>query len=111
MQYLVKGTFIDPGALLPAEQLAKMIENVVFPSLEKLAKFESERKVVAGGLLVGDRAAAFIVEAKDNLEVDSILHELPFWGLVKWEVAALQPFKSRIATDKKLLDQMKVLVA
>ena len=52
MQYLVHGEFVDPGALLPPQQLGQIVENAVIPSLETLAK---DKRVLAGGILAGTR--------------------------------------------------------
>lgn len=48
-RYLVTGEYVDPGPLLPPEQLVQMVEEMVLPSLEALAKLE-ERKFSAAVL-------------------------------------------------------------
>jgi hypothetical protein len=48
---------VEVGALLPPEQLAGILNNVVLPSLEMLAQWE-ESGTVRGGILAGQRAGA-----------------------------------------------------
>jgi hypothetical protein len=55
--------YVDPGPLLPPQQLAQMIEQSVLPGFEALEKLKAEKKVLAGGVVVGARTLAFIVDA------------------------------------------------
>jgi hypothetical protein len=104
MQFLVRGTLMDPEGPLPKEQIVKMLEYVVATSLAKLMRLEQERKVIGGGIPVGDRGVTFIVEAKDGLEADAILRDLPLSDVTSWNVTPLQPFRARIGNDHKLLE-------
>jgi hypothetical protein len=45
--------------------------------------------------------------AQSNEEVDKMLGELPFWGLVNWNVTPLIPFRSAIERDRKAAEAMK----
>jgi hypothetical protein len=106
-RYLVTGEFVDPGALLPPQQLAQLIEKLVLPSFEAMAKLEEKKKILGGGLFAGARAGAFILDVASNSEVNQILQGLPFWGLVKWTVTPLQEYRERAADEKKAIEQMK----
>jgi hypothetical protein len=59
--YLVTGEYVDPGPLLPPQQVVKMLEQLVIPSFDALSKLEKEKKILGGGIIAGARAAAFIV--------------------------------------------------
>jgi hypothetical protein len=50
IQYLVTGEFIDPGPLLPPDQLAGMIRQAILPSHDVLTNLKSEGKLIAGGM-------------------------------------------------------------
>ncbi len=50
MQYLVTREFIDPGPLLPPDQLAAMIQQLIVPSHDALTYLKSEEKLIAGGM-------------------------------------------------------------
>ena len=107
MQYLVTGEFIDPGPLLPPDQLAGMIRQAVIPSHDALINLKSEGKLIAGGYAVGERAAAFIFEVASNEELDSLLQSLPYWGLVKMKATPLQDVEGRRERDRQQAEQIE----
>src|SRR5829696_3113657 len=53
MQYLVTGEFIDPGPLLPPDQLAGMIRQAVLPSHDVLTNLKAEGNSPLKNALVG----------------------------------------------------------
>lgn len=110
MLYLVTGEFIDPGPMLSPQQLAPLLENSILPSLDALAKLEKEKKVLAGGILVGERAGVMIVEASSNEELDQLIQSLPFWGLLKWKVTPLNSFSARAVQDRQGMERLKKMV-
>ncbi len=107
MQYLVTQEFVDPGPLLPPDRFLGMLRSAVLPGHEALINLKSEGKVVAGGFPVGERAIAFIVEADSPKELDSLLQEIPFWGIVKTKVTALQDFEDRGDQDRQFAEQLE----
>ena len=107
MQYLVRMDFVDPGPLLPIEQYAGMMRQAVLPGHEALINLKSEGKILAGGYPVGERAIAFIVEADSPKELDSLLMEIPFWGITKTKVTPLQDFEDRRDQDQQAAEQME----
>jgi len=104
MLYLVLGEFIE-NSVTP-EAFPQVWEGVIRPSLESLAKMVDEKKL-SGGISVGQRAGAFMIEAQSNEELGTILGNLPFWGLVKWNVTPLQSIRSAIERDRKAVEAMK----
>ncbi len=107
MQYLVTQELVDPGPLLPPDQLLGMYRSAVLPGHEALINLKSEGKVIAGGYPVGERAIAFIVEADSPKELDSLLLEIPFWGIVKTKVTSLQDFEDRRDKDRQFAEQLE----
>jgi len=105
-RYLVTGEYVDPGPLLPPEQLVQMLENQVLTSFDALATLEDQKKVL-GGIVCGGRAGAFIVDVASNTELNQLLQGLPFWGIVKWTSVPLQPFRERAADERKMMEQVK----
>ena len=83
MLYLVSAEFIENS--VTAEAFPQVWEGVIRPSLESLAKMADEKKLT-GGISAGQRAGAFVIDAQSNEEVGTMLGNLPFWGLVKWNV-------------------------
>ena len=106
MKYLVVGDFIDPGPMMPPPQVAQMLETAILPSLDMLAKWETDNRI-HGGIFVGDRKGVFVIEAESNEEVDKMIMSLPMWGLLKWTVSPLHTFAGRAAQDKMNAEKIK----
>ena len=106
MKYLVNMESIETG-LLPPQQMAELMERKILPSIEAVVKLEGEKKILAGGGLVGKRAGVVIIEADSNEEVDQIITGLPFSGLMKVEVIPLQSFSKVAAKARENLKQIK----
>jgi muconolactone delta-isomerase len=107
MQYLVTMDFVDPGPLLAPQQFLGMVRQAVLPGHEALSNLKSEGKIVAGGFPLGERAIAFILELDSPEELDSLLMRIPFWGIVKTKVTALQPFEDRHDQDRQFAEQLE----
>jgi muconolactone delta-isomerase len=110
MQYLVTGEFIDPGPLLPPDQIAGILRQAVLPSHDVLTNLKSEGKLIAGGYAVGERAAAFIFEVDSNEELDALLQGLPYWGLVKMKATPLQDIEGRRERDRQQAEQIEQMM-
>ena len=107
MRYLVTGTYVEPGPLLPPQQVVQMLEQVVIPSLESMVALEKEKKIVAGGILTGAREGVFIIEASSHEEVTRTLMNLPFWGLLTWQVNPIESFEFRAKLEHEGVARMK----
>jgi muconolactone delta-isomerase len=105
MRYLVFGRM--EMELPPVEEMERFLNERVHPTLNALAKFESEGKVLGGGVPVGERALAFIVEASSHDEIDRMVRELPLWGLLNWEVTPLQTFEARMAFEREFVKRFR----
>ena len=105
-QYLVLGKG-GPGLGTPEEGLA-LLENFVLPTLDQLGANDA---VLAGGLPVGERALAFIIEAESNAAADEMIRQLPMWSLITWEVTPLQSFAARAAIERGTVEHLKEMLA
>jgi len=105
MRYLVVGSG-GPGFGSP-EEAVEVLDSVVLPSFDELVQLEKKKKIVAGGLPVGDRAFVFIVEAKSNDELDNLLRKIPMWGSLDWEVTPLQTFAARAKQERQSVREYK----
>jgi muconolactone delta-isomerase len=88
MHFLVTIDGSDIGVGMPPERLAKVVEQMVVPSMEKLVQWEQEGRVHGGGYTAA-RGGVFIMEADSSEEVDQLITSLPHWGLVKVDVKPL----------------------
>ena len=105
MKYLVTGSD-GPGFATPKEAL-QLLEDIVLPSLDALNRLQAEKRILAGGLKVGERAFVFVAEAESNEKLDRMLREIPFWGMVKWEVTPLEGFDTRAAEERVMTARLK----
>ena len=88
MRFLVTIDGSDLGVGMPPERLAHVIDQMVVPSIEKLAQWEQEGRIHGGGYTAA-RAGAFMIDADSSEEVDRLVTSLPYWGLVKVDVKPL----------------------
>ena len=66
MQFLVQMTLADSGRAGTAQDGVTLIEQLIVPTPELCRKFERERKILAGCLVVGCVALALILEADSS---------------------------------------------
>ncbi len=107
MRYFVKGEYVELGAVLAPEDFVHMIENLVIPSFETMAKLENEKKILASGIVSGARAGMFIIDVASNTELTALLQSFQFWGILKWDVIPLDSPEDRIVVEKQLLENVK----
>jgi muconolactone delta-isomerase len=105
MKYLVVASG-GPGFASP-EEASKVLKTIILPSFDHLMKLEKQKKILAGGLPVGERAFMFIVEASSNDALDQMLRKIPMWGVLDWEVTPLQTFAGRAAQEKTFVKGLK----
>jgi len=105
MKYLVV-TSGGPGFAYPEEAL-EVLQSVILPSFKEILSLEKRKKIIAGGVPVGERTIVFIAEAKSNDELDQMLRKLPMWGELDWEVTPLQTFNGRVKQERQAVKELK----
>ncbi len=105
MRYLVIASE-GPGFSTPQEAL-QVLEKAVLPNFDALMRLEADKKIIAGGLPVGERKFVFILEASSNEEGDQILRDLPAWGVLKWQVTPLQSLEGRAQKERSVVSELK----
>lgn len=104
MLYLVEFEATEAGAPTTRDQAVALLEQLIIPSLENLAK---DGKIRAGGLFVGARAGVLIVAASSHDEVTDLVRALPAWGVWGWKVTPLESFAHRADVEKKMVRQLR----
>jgi hypothetical protein len=97
MLYLV--TASEGPGFESEEEAAYVLQNIIIPSFEEIIKLKKKKRILAGGLPVGERAFVFIAEADSNDELDRMLRGIPMWGMLEWEAVPLQSFEGRAAIE------------
>lgn len=108
MKYLVVASG-GPGFASP-EEAVEVLEDIILPSFRELMALEKRKKIITGGLPVGDRAFVFIAEAKTNDELDQMLRKIPLWGEFDWDVTALQTFSGRAKQERRAVRELKKIM-
>lgn len=104
-QYLVVGS--DGPGFASSREALEILENGVFPAFDALKRLEKERKILAGGLPVGDSAFVFIPEAASNDEADRMVRDIPGWGVFTWQITPLQSFDGGAAKERNIVAALK----
>lgn len=105
MKYLVYAS--EGPSFRSVDEIIPVLEEMVLPGLAALSDLTARNVILAGGLPVGERALAFIIEAPSNEELDAMLQKIPLWGLLAWEVTPLQDFKVRADQESAFLAKAK----
>jgi muconolactone delta-isomerase len=92
VRYLVIGTAVNVGVAIPPQQVAQMLDTVIAPSLEMLAKWEREGRI-HGATFAGRRANCLIIDAASHGELSDLPTKLPFWGLLDWKITPLASYE------------------
>jgi muconolactone delta-isomerase len=95
MLFLAELDHVKSGATLTPETGRVFIEQVIFPTLARAEQLVAEKKILAGGLVVGRIALQFIVEADSSEEVDRLISSFPFWPIADTRVTPLITFSER----------------
>jgi hypothetical protein len=89
------------------EEADYILQNVIIPSFEELINLKKKKKILAGGLPVGERTFVFIAEAGSNEELDGMLRGITMWGMLEWEAVPLQSFEGRAAMERDAVKKMR----
>ncbi len=107
MQYLVQMKLAAHSRPNSPEDGVTFIEGYIFPSLEMCKKLEEEKKIIAGGPMIGTIGIALILQAESAQELDKLIASLPVWPLMETSVTPLTTFHGRIATLRPRLEALK----
>jgi hypothetical protein len=97
---------VDPGPLLPPQQLAGMMRQAVLPGHEALLNFKAEGNILAGGIPVGEGYSVycggrFPRRARLGFAGNTFL------GIDKTKVTPLQDFEDRRDQDRQFTEQLE----
>lgn len=102
MLYLVTAEWIESATPTDKDEFLETLKRSILPSLQMLAVWEQEGKILAGGFFPGERSGAWIMEANSNEDVGEWISSLIFWGRMKWTVRALQSLSSTVERENKV---------
>jgi len=111
MLFLVELDHVKSGLPLSPEAGQDFVEQVILPTLARAEQFVAEKKIVAGGPVLGRIALRFIVEVESPQEVDQLVSSLPIWPLAESKVTPLVGFGDRRDSVQKLLKTLQTRTA
>lgn len=99
-KYLVTWEYVE-NPNLGGERVPRLLQGAVIPSLGILAELEKKGTVLGGGVAIGARHSAVIMQASSNEELSRILQSLPFWSLMTFDITPLQSFADRAEQESQ----------
>jgi len=105
--FLVELDHIKSGMPLTPEAGREFVERIIFPTLARAKQLAEEKKIVAGGPVLGRVALRLIVEADSLQDVDQIITSLPVWTVAETRVTPLIAFDDRRTHVQALLDAIE----
>jgi muconolactone delta-isomerase len=108
MLFLVELDHVKSGVMLTPDAVRSFIEQIIFPTIARAEQLLAEKKILAGGPVVGRIALRFIVEADSPQEVDLIITGLPLWPLAETRVTPLIAFSDRRKHVQSLLKNLAI---
>jgi muconolactone delta-isomerase len=108
MLFLVELDHVKSGVMLTPDAVRSFIEQIIFPTIARAEQLLAEKKILAGGPVVGRIALRFIVEADSPQEVDRIITGLPLWPLAETRVTPLIGFSDRRKHVQSLLKNLAI---
>ena len=107
MLFLIELDHVKQGTPLTPEIGRAFIEQTIFPTLARAEQLVKEKKILAGGPVLGRVALRFIVEADSLSDVDKIITSLPIWPLAETRVTPLIAFSERRQHAEALLESFQ----
>lgn len=95
MLFLIEIDHVKSGQPMTNEAGDAFIEQVILPSLARGEQLAAEKKILAGGAVLGRISLRFILEAEALPDVDRIVSSLPIWPLAETRVTPLVAFADR----------------
>ncbi len=82
------------------------IEQFIFATLARAEQLVAEKKIVAGGPVLGRVALRFVAEADSLQDVDRMITSLPLWPLAETRVTPLMSFGDRRTHVQELVQRL-----
>jgi muconolactone delta-isomerase len=106
MLFFVELDHVKSGGPLTPEAGRTFIEQVIFRTLARAEELVAEKRILAGGAVVGRVALRFIVDAESSEHVDRIVTSLPVWPVAETRVTPLITLGERRTHVQQLLKSL-----
>ncbi len=106
MLFLVELDHVKSGAMLTHEAGRAFIEQIILPTIARGQHLATEKKILAGGAVLGRISLRFMVEAESPQDVDRMVSSLPLWPLAETRVTPLVALTERREHVQMLLESL-----
>src|SRR5215831_5201444 len=89
MLFLVELDYVRSGPPPAPDAGLAFIEQVILPTIARAEQLVAEKKIVAGGPVVGRIALRLMVEAGSLEEADRLVSGLPLWAVAETRVTPI----------------------
>lgn len=107
MLFLVELDHVKSGSLATPEAGRAFIEQVIFPTLARADQLVAEKKLIAGGPVIGRVALRLMIDADSPEQVDRIVSSLPIWTQAETRITPMITFAERRDHVRALLEGLK----
>jgi|SRR5215472_15017529 len=108
MLLLVELDYVRSGPPPSPEAGLAFIEQVILPTIARAEELVSEKKIIAGGPVIGRVALRLMVEAGSLEETDRLISSLPLWALAETRVTPIITFAERRSHVQAVRERLKV---
>jgi muconolactone delta-isomerase len=106
MLFLVELDHVKSGLPLSPEAGQSFIAQFILPTLARAEQLAAEKKVIAGGPVVGHIALRLIVEADSMAELDKLIYSLALYPLAETKITPLMTFAERRASVQTVIERL-----
>jgi len=99
--FLVELDHVKSGIPLSPEAGVSFIEQFIFPTITRAEQLVAQKKIVAGGPVVGHIALRLIIEADSLAEADR-----PLYPLAETRITPLLAFADRRASVQDVMERL-----
>ena len=107
MLFLVELDYVRSGPPPAPEAGIAFIEQVILPTIARAEQLVAEKKIVAGGPVIGRPALRLMVEAGSLEETDRVVSSLPLWAVAETRVTPIITFADRRSHVQGVRDRLK----
>jgi len=107
MLFLVELDYVRSGPSPEPEAGLAFIDRFVLPTLARAEQLAAEKKIVAGGPVIGRVALRLMVEADSHEEADRVVSSLPLWAAAETRVTPIITFADRRSHVQAVRERLK----
>jgi hypothetical protein len=109
MLFLVELDHVKSGTMLMPEAGREFISRIILPTLAISEELLADKKILAGGPVVGRVSLRFILQVDSLQDVDKVLTNLPIWPHADTRATPLVSFGDRRAQVEALQNVLSAM--